>query len=74
MMFGMESRELLLIEAAEILGVSRQTLGEAIREDRLPAHKRGKFWFVLEADVMAYKARTQPEGEKPRGRPRKTSE
>lgn len=59
-------------EAAEIIGITHHTVRTAIYEGRLPhVDIRGKK-FVTKLAVEEYKARTQPDGEKPRGRPRKT--
>lgn len=64
--------ELVIAEIVEQYDLNRQTVGEAIREGRLPARKRGKVWFVKESDVTAYIARTRPDGVKPKGRPKKS--
>lgn len=69
----MEQETLLTVEeVASVLGVNRVSVYTAIREDRLPFIKRYGKKLVRLPDLEAYKARTQPDGVKLRGRPRKT--
>jgi excisionase family DNA binding protein len=61
-----------IAEAAELLGVHRQTVYTAIREGRMESIKRYGKALVSRSEVDAYQRRTRPGGVKPRGRPRST--
>lgn len=58
-------------EAAQSLGVSEQAIRNAISDGRLPCVHLFARYMLAPADVEAYRERTRPGGEKPRGRPRK---
>ena len=64
-----ENEELMSSEAAARLGISPRALRIAIEEGRLAGRQRGRYWFIRVDDLEAYRARTQPAGEKSRGRP-----
>ena len=70
-------------QAAELLGIHRQTVYQAIRAGRLPSDEQLDRVVVKRSDVLAYKERTASIGaeggrpKKPRrpvGRPRKQIE
>lgn len=62
-----------VMEAAEALGVSESAIRNATLQGRLPfVMKWGRKLISTEA-LEAYKARTQPDGVKLKGRPNKTS-
>ena len=44
-------RELTTKEAAERLGISVRQVQTLIKQERLPATKKGRDWFVLESDI-----------------------
>jgi excisionase family DNA binding protein len=77
----MQEQEYLTIrQAAEQLGIHRQTVYQAIRAGRLPSETVLDRVVVRQADVLEYKKRTEgigPEGGRPKkprrpvGRPRK---
>lgn len=53
-------------EAAQVLGIHRNNVLKAIREQRLPAvRKGGRVYLIRRADVDAYKARRESGGEEP---------
>jgi len=54
-------------EVAARLGVTMKRVQAMIRDERLPAEKRGRDYFIREADLKLV------EGRKP-GRPRKTKQ
>jgi excisionase family DNA binding protein len=67
-------------QAAELLGIHRQTVYQAIRAGRLPSEEQLDRVVVKRSDVEAYRERTAgigPEGGRPKaprrpvGRPRK---
>jgi len=58
-------------KAAERLGVHPQAIRNAIADGRLVSAKVFDRDVVSEADLEEYRARTQPDGVKPRGRPKK---
>lgn len=64
-----EPTYLTVNEAAESLGIHQATLRNAIREGRLPSNRIYGKIVVARADMEAYRERTRPTGEKPRGRP-----
>ena len=68
----METEHLLTAEeAAEILGIKPGTLRNAMQEKRIPVVRLFGRRLLNRADVLDYKARTQPEGRVGGGRPRK---
>ena len=58
-------------QAASELEVSEAAIRRAILDNRLPFQWQEGRKVVTRADLDAYKQRTRPDGEKPRGRPRK---
>ena len=69
---GMENEVLLTArEAAQELGVHVGTVHNAFQESRLPFVALYGRKLISRADLEAYKQRTRPGGEKPKGRPRK---
>ncbi len=74
---GMETEVLLTQnlltarEAAADLGVHVGTVHKAFQENRLPFVAMYGRKLISRAALDAYKKRTRPDGEKPRGRPRK---
>ncbi len=56
-------------EAAAELGVHVGTAHNAFQEDRLPFVALYGRKLISRADLDAYKQRTRPGGEKPKGRP-----
>lgn len=60
-------------EAACELGVHTATVHKAFQENRLPFVAMYGRKLISRADLEAYKRRTRPDGEKPKGRPRKTT-
>jgi len=60
--------ELTTQEAAEKLGVGIRQIQTLIKQNRLPAQKRGRDWFINEADLEWVKDRPIT------GRPKKTAE
>lgn len=72
---GMETESLLTArEAAQELGVAISTVHNAFQESRLPFVPMYGRKLISRAALEAYKKRTRPDGEKPRGRPRKGPE
>ena len=66
----MEEQEYLTIpEAMKELDAASQTIHTAMTEGRLPFIVKYGRRLVSRADLEAYKQRTRPDGEKPRGRP-----
>lgn len=61
-------------EAMRELDAAAQTIHTAITEGRLPFVVKYGRKLVSPADLAVYKQRTRPNGEKPRGRPRKKQE
>lgn len=71
----MDTQELITVqEAAEILGVHSQTVRNALNEGRLPFTRALARIAIKRDDLEEYRLRTRPDGEKPRGRPRKRSD
>ncbi len=60
--------ELTTNEAAEKLGVGIRQIQTLIKQNRLPATKRGRDWFIKEEDLELVKHRPIT------GRPKKTAE
>ena len=60
-------------EAAAEMGVHVGTVHNAFQEDRLPFVALYGRKLISCADLDAYKERTRPGGDKPKGRPRKTA-
>ena len=58
-------------QAAQELGVHVGTVHKAFQENRLPFVALYGRKLISRAALDAYKQRTRPSGEKPRGRPRK---
>lgn len=56
-------------DAAELLGVSQAAVRQAIYDKRLVAGERFGVTILKRSDILDYKSKTQPTGEKPRGRP-----
>lgn len=54
-------------QAAELLGMTPQSVRQAINDDRLRAQKFGRDWQIKRADVEAYRLTPKGSG----GRPRK---
>ncbi len=67
-MNGNDNKELTTLEASERLGISKRQVQTLIQQGRLPAHKRGRDWFIYESDVD-----NLPERKKT-GRPSKKAE
>lgn len=66
--------ELLTVrEAAGALGVSESAVRNATLEGRLGFVVKYGRKLIARADVDEYRRRTQPEGKKPTGRPRRAS-
>jgi excisionase family DNA binding protein len=61
--------EMTAKHAAEQLGITVQAVHKAIRLNRLPARRLGNQYLITESAVAAYRAETQPQGEKSKGRP-----
>ena len=59
-------------EAAAELGVHVGTVHNAFQQSRLPFVALYGRKLITRADLDAYKQRTRPGAEKPKGRPRKT--
>ena len=71
----METEDYLTIqEAATELQVSDAAIRAAILEGRLPHVEKYGRKLISRADLDAYRQRTRPSGEKPKGRPRKMEE
>lgn len=67
----MEETDYLTIpQVSRELGAAAQTVHTAISEGRLPFVVKYGRKLVARADVEAYRERTRPDGEKPKGRPR----
>lgn len=49
------ARHVTLKEAAELLGVTPDTLRQQIRAGRLKATKRGRDWWVTKGEVDRYR-------------------
>ncbi len=62
---------LTVAEIAAELKVADGTVRTAIRKGHLPSQRKYGSILVTRADLDAYKQRTRPDGEKPRGRPKK---
>lgn len=74
-MQGMENETFLTVqEAATSLGVSESAIRNATLEGRLPFVRRYGRKLIDKADLAAYEARTRPDGEKPKGRPKQGQE
>ena len=72
---GMEAEVLLTArEAAQELDVHTGTVHNAFQEGRLPFVALYGRKLIRRADLDAYKQRTRPGGEKPKGRPRKAGQ
>ncbi len=70
----METQGYLTVqEVARELQVSDGAVRTAILEGRLPSTIAFGRKIVSRADLDAYKQRTRPEGEKPKGRPHKAT-
>ncbi len=70
----MENETLLTArEAAQELSVHTGTVHKAFQENRLPFVALYGRKLISRAALDAYKERTRPDGEKPRGRPRKAA-
>ncbi len=68
----MQLKDLLTIrEAAASLGIAESTMRTATLEGRIPFVVVLNRKLLRKRDLDAYRARTQPTGEKLRGRPRK---
>jgi excisionase family DNA binding protein len=50
---------LTLTEAAELIGLSPQTLYLQVRNGKLTATKKGREWLVLESEVRRYERETK---------------
>ena len=59
-------------EAAQELGIPVGTIHNAFQESRLPFVALYGRKLISRADLEVCKMRTRPDGEKPKGRPRKT--
>ena len=67
-----ENPDLLTIaKVAQELGITPQSVHGALNQGRLPFVTLYGRKLISRADLDAYKLRTRPGGEKPRGRPRK---
>jgi excisionase family DNA binding protein len=60
-------------DAAAELGIHVGTVHNAFQENRLPFVALYGRKLIRRADLDAYKKRTRPGGEKPKGRPRKVA-
>jgi excisionase family DNA binding protein len=60
-------RELTTKEVAEKLNISIRQVQTLIQQERLPATKKGRDWFVKESDLLLVKER------KKTGRPKKSA-
>ncbi len=58
-------------EAASLLDVHQQVLRKAIWDGRLPSTTVFGRIVISLSDIEVYRARTRPDGVKPRGRPKK---
>ena len=68
----MENKDLLTApEVCNELSISRGAVHNAMTEGRLPFTVMYGRKLISRTDLDAYRQRTRPEGEKPRGRPRK---
>ncbi|MGI4789499.1 MAG: helix-turn-helix domain-containing protein [Janthinobacterium lividum] len=61
-------------QAAKELGVTQGSVRIAIYEGRLPSVEMYDRKLIAQADLDAYKKRSQPDGVKKVGRPRKAQE
>ena len=61
-------------KCAEFLDISETAVRVAIAESRLPSTFEFNRRWISKADAADYKARTQPEGVKPKGRPKGASD
>ena len=69
---GMGNEVLLTArEAAQELGIHTGTVHKAFQENRLPFVALYGRKLISRVDLEAYKQRTRPGGEKPKGRPKK---
>jgi excisionase family DNA binding protein len=50
----MEKEFYTVLEAAELLGVTKQTIEAAIRRGELVGSKRFNRWFILHSDLLEY--------------------
>jgi excisionase family DNA binding protein len=64
---------LTIQEASGFLGISEGAVRIAILEKRLPFVTKYGRKLIKQSDVDAYKQRTQPEGVKRTGRPKKSA-
>lgn len=69
-----EEDMLTVQEAAGELGVDDSAIRRAVLQNRLPCIIKYGRKLITRAALEAYRARTRPEGVKPRGRPRKVAE
>ena len=53
-------------EAAEILGIALNSVGNLLRRGKLKGKKFGRFWMVSKASVAEYAASYRKPGPKPR--------
>jgi excisionase family DNA binding protein len=68
----MSDEELITVqEAAQELSIHEATVRKAFQESRLPYIEKYGRKLISRTDLNAYKQRTQPEGVKKIGRPRK---
>ena len=49
-------------EAAELMGISADYFRKTIRRGRFKAIKRGRDWFLVKEDILAYHQKMQPLG------------
>lgn len=71
----METERLLTArEAARELDIAIGTVHNAFQENRLPFVPMYGRKLIRRAALEAYRKRTRPDGEKPKGRPRKIEE
>ena len=60
-----EPTELLTVqEAAKVLGVIPRRVLQFIKEERLPANKVGRHWFIVRSDLETFKKVSRPSGNK----------
>lgn len=58
-------------EAAKVLGVATNSVYVAIRDDRLPYEEIYGRKVISREELDKFIARTRPDGQKPKGRPKK---
>lgn len=69
---GMETEIFFTVqEAAERIGVTANAIRNATLDGRLPFEQKYGRKVIAAAELEAYRLRSQPEGEKRSGRPRK---